>query len=136
MDEAYELVEGAPSVADFISLRVKAGMAERSVEAVSRGLPNSLFAVHLRFGSQTVGMGRLVGDGGCVVQVADIAVLPEHQGKGLGKQIMSALMAHIEQTLSPDCYVSLIADLPADRLYSQFGFEPVGPVSIGMARPT
>jgi hypothetical protein len=27
-----------------------------------------------------VGMGRVVGDGGTVFQVADIAVLPEHAG--------------------------------------------------------
>lgn len=35
---------------------------------------------------------------------------------------------------APDsAYVSLIADGPAHMLYSQFGFEPTAPASIGMA---
>jgi len=33
-------------------------------------------------------MGRVVGDGGCFHQVVDIAVLPRHQGKEVGKRIM------------------------------------------------
>ncbi|MFN7125708.1 MAG: GNAT family N-acetyltransferase, partial [Allorhizobium sp.] len=37
-------------------------------------------------------------------------------------------------TLPKSAYVSLIADVPANRLYSQFGFDETAPRSVGMAR--
>ena len=36
-----------------------------------------------------------------VFQVADIAVLPEHQGRGLGKQILDAIDAWLRQAARP-----------------------------------
>ncbi|MBL1410020.1 GNAT family N-acetyltransferase [Sphingobacterium sp. C459-1T] len=38
---------------------------------------------------EVVGMGRLVGDGGCHCQIVDVCVLPEHEKKDLGKLIMT-----------------------------------------------
>ncbi|MEE7560599.1 GNAT family N-acetyltransferase, partial [Xanthomonas sp. Kuri4-2] len=98
-----------------------------------RGLPRSCFAVQVRHGGHSVGMGRVVGDGGCFLQVVDIAVAPAHQGRGLGKRILAALMDWLERN-ADGCYVSLIADGQAHRLYAQFGFRPTAPASIGMAR--
>lgn len=77
-------------------------------------------------------MGRIIGDGGCFFQITDIAVDPVHQGRGLGKAIMAALMEHVA-TLPASAYISLIADRPADSLYAQYGFRDVGPASVGMA---
>ena len=65
--------------------------------------------------------------------MTDIAVEPAHQGRGLGKAIMARIAAFLEETLPDGAYVSLIADGDAHRLYSQFGFEPTAPHSIGMA---
>lgn len=78
-------------------------------------------------------MGRIIGDGGTAFQIVDIALDPSHQGKGLGKQIMAALMARLKTEAPEGAYVSLIADGDARHLYAQFGFEPVMPASIGMA---
>jgi ribosomal protein S18 acetylase RimI-like enzyme len=78
-------------------------------------------------------MGRLIGDGGCFFQIVDIAVDPRHQGKGLGKAIMSRLMAYVTEALPSSAYVSLIADVPANRLYEQYGFKETAPASLGMA---
>mgnify|MGYP000259456146 CR=1 FL=1 len=47
---------------------------------------------------------------------------------------MAALTAFIETELPASTYVSLIADVPADRLYAQFGFRETTPASIGMWR--
>jgi ribosomal protein S18 acetylase RimI-like enzyme len=69
-----------------------------------------------------------------MLQVTDIAVEPAHQGRGLGKAIMARIAAFLEKKLPDGAYVSLIADGEAHRLYSQFGFEPTAPYSIGMAR--
>ncbi len=77
-------------------------------------------------------MGRVVGDGGCFYQVVDIAVLKEHQGRGLGKLIMAEIVKYIEATVPETGYVSLIADGQAQNLYAQFGFVHTAPESVGM----
>ncbi len=80
-------------------------------------------------------MGRVIskrGDGGCFFQVVDIAVVPEHQGRGLGTRIMKALVHRLQHHAPPSAYVSLIADGNAHRLYSKFGFAATAPESIGM----
>ena len=129
----YILVAETPSTADYRHLREVAGLSGKSQEAAEAGLPNSWFAVTVRQGDAVIGMGRVIGDGGTAFQIVDIAVEPAHQGKGLGKRIMAALMDHLRQHAPATAYVSLIADGDARHLYAKYGFEPVMPASIGMA---
>ena len=129
----YTIRLAIPAIATYQHLRVAAGLSAKTMEAAARGLPNSLFAVQVLLGDEVVGMGRVIGDGGCFFQVADIAVLPAHQGKGLGKRIMREIMQFIETEVPPSAYVSLIADGQAQDLYAQFGFKHTAPVSVGMA---
>jgi GNAT superfamily N-acetyltransferase len=77
-------------------------------------------------------MGRVVGDGGTVFQVADIALLPEHQGRGLGKQILDAIDAWLHQTARPGAFVNLFADRGVASLYARYGFRPRDPEEPGM----
>ena len=86
-----------PSIDTYRMLRVGAGLSPKTVEAAAKGLPNTLFAVQILHEGAPVGMGRVIGDGGCFFQVVDIAVLPAHQGQGLGKAIMREIMAYIER---------------------------------------
>ncbi|PHV30140.1 N-acetyltransferase [Janthinobacterium sp. BJB426] len=108
-------------------------MSAKTTDAAAKGLPNSLFAVQVLHGDEVVGMGRIIGDGGCFFQVVDIAVLPAHQGKGLGKLIMREITQFIETEVPESAYVSLIADGQAQALYAQFGFKHTAPASVGMA---
>ena len=71
---------------------------------------------------QRVGVGRVVGDGGCFFEVVDIAVLPEHQGKGVGRLIMDAIMAYLHAHAPSSAYVSLMADHGTPAFYERFGF--------------
>ncbi len=70
-------------------------------------------------------MGRIIGDGGCSFQITDMAVAPDHQGKGLGQCIMQALIDHLKAHAPESAYISLIAALRAQSLYERFGFRPV-----------
>ncbi|AWH49895.1 GNAT family N-acetyltransferase [Stenotrophomonas sp. SAU14A_NAIMI4_5] len=126
--------DGVPTVEDYCQLRLLAGLSAKTHEAASRALPNTLFGVCAYQGSELVAMGRIVGDGGCHLQVCDIAVVPRLQGQGLGKEVMRRLDAWMQVTLPPSAYVSLLADGEAHRLYAQFGFAPTAPASIGMYR--
>lgn len=81
-------------------------------------------------------MGRMIGDGGCFFQVADIAVVPVHQGKGLGRMIMSELTDWTCENVPKSGVVILFADGPTIELYKHFGFEEtpgLTPSSVGMA---
>lgn len=122
-----------PTVEEYLHLRDIAGLSPFAADAARIGLAGSIFAVVIRHQDQTVGMGRIIGDGGCFFQITDIAVDPAHQGRGLGKRIMAALMDHVRDTLPASAYVSLMADVPANALYRQFGFHETAPRTVGMA---
>lgn len=130
----YQIINKTPSVADYCDLRLQTGLSTKSVDAASRGLRNTLFAVQVLYQNQVVGMGRLIGDDGCFYQITDIAVLPEHQGRGLAKQIMQNIIDYLQHNAPASAYVSLLADGEAQHLYAKFGFTPTAPASVGMFR--
>ncbi|MDQ1042632.1 MULTISPECIES: GNAT family N-acetyltransferase [Streptomyces] len=123
-----------PSVETYLRLRSVSGLSAKTAEAARAGLPNTWQGVTVLCGDEPVGMGRVIGDGGCFFQIVDICVAPEHQGRGLGKRIMAELMQELEHRAPAGAYVSLIADGDARFLYEKFGFTPTMPASIGMHR--
>jgi ribosomal protein S18 acetylase RimI-like enzyme len=113
-------------------LREKTGLSPKTHEAADKGLQNSIYSLLIKDCEEPIGMGRIIGDGGCHCQVVDICVLPDYQGKGIGKIIMEKIMNFIDTELPESCYISLIADGPANHLYAKFGFKEVMPKSRGM----
>jgi len=133
MNHSIEVIHHAPEADEYIALRIAAGLSPKSIEGAKIGLQHSVFAVTLRNADkQLVGMGRIIGDGGCFYQIVDIAVDPAYQGKGYGKTIMTELMNYLDHQAPKDAYVSLIADVPADQLYQKYGFALTAPRSVGM----
>ncbi len=125
-----EFSENAPTVDEFLAIRAATGLSPFNAEATRTALENTLYGIWLRDGAHLIGMGRLIGDGGTFVQVTDIAVHPDHQRKGYGNAIMQRLMDWADTHLPSGCYISLIADPGAERLYQRFQFE----FRTGMAR--
>jgi ribosomal protein S18 acetylase RimI-like enzyme len=82
---------------------------------------------------ETVGMGRVIGDGGWYFHVVDMAVLPDHQRRGLGDAILRSLLERIRAHAPRGAYVNLLADPPGRRLYARHGFVETAPHSVGMA---
>jgi GNAT superfamily N-acetyltransferase len=130
--EEIVLEERFPGVDDYRRLRSVAGLSPKSAEAAVRGLANTLYGVSLKSGGNVIGMGRIIGDGGCFFVVVDIAVQPEYQRRGLGKRIMGALDTWLRANALDSSNVSLFADGDARHLYAQYGFVEAGPVSVGM----
>jgi ribosomal protein S18 acetylase RimI-like enzyme len=129
----YTVEHSVPSVQTYRHIREASGLSPKTIVAAERGLPNTLFGVQVFFHGEPVGMGRVIGDGGAFYQVVDIAVLPGHQGRGLGKRIMEEIASYIAREVPESGYVSLIADGQAYQLYQQFGFDLTAPESVGMA---
>ncbi len=123
-----------PNAQEYNNLRIVSGLSPKDEVASEIGLKNSIFMVTLRESDKLVGMGRIIGDKGCFYHIVDIAVAPSYQGNGLGNLIMSEITKYLENHVPKSSYVSLIADVPADRLYKKFGFEYSAPKSVGMAK--
>jgi GNAT superfamily N-acetyltransferase len=137
MIEGYELVPGPPSVEDYRSLRQRAGLSPKRPDQAEAALRGSWYTVHVTGGSppRPVGMGRVIGDGGWYFHIVDMAVLPEHQKRGIGDAVLSALLRRIAEVAPPGAFVSLLADPPGRRLYERAGFVPTAPGSVGMRLP-
>ncbi|HDR9798701.1 TPA: GNAT family N-acetyltransferase [Burkholderia cenocepacia] len=129
----YIIHQEVPSVSTYIEIRLAAGLSRKSEQAATIGLKNGLFSVVAYSGSTPVGIGRVIGDGGCFFEVVDIAVLPTHQKKGVGDLIMRALMNYIHDNAPPTAYVSLMANHGTPKFYERYGFQPsILPEKAGM----
>ena len=128
MDEAYKI---SANFADM-DLGVIHGFISESywakgipVATLQRALENSLcFGVFTQSGEQ-VGFARMITDKATFAYLSDVFVLDAHQGKGLSKLLMAAILDH------PDLQGlrrMLLATGDAHGLYQQFGFTaPASP---------
>lgn len=113
------------SIDDYNNLRKSAGWREVSNRKAEIGLKNSTFTVVATVDKKPVGMARIVGDGGYFALIVDVVVLPQWQGKGIGKNLMTRIMAYIKQNTfeKENMFVSLIAAPDRESFYEQFGFK-------------
>lgn len=128
----YKVIKNQIPIEIYQRLRIDCGLSSKTYEAGQIGLKNSIHSIMIEFENEIIGMGRIIGDGGCFCQIVDICILPQHQGHGLGKVIMKNLTDFINNNLPESCYVSLITDGNASFLYEKFGFKDTMPESKGM----
>jgi predicted N-acetyltransferase YhbS len=69
-----------------------APLGNKAPEWLQRAFGNSMFRCIVREEGRIVGAGRAVADGVDCSYVCDIAVLPSHQGQGIGKRIVQRLV--------------------------------------------
>jgi len=70
-----------------------APLGEKSPKWLATAFGNSMFRCFVREGGQLVGVGRALADGVDCSYICDVAVLPSHQGTGLGREIIARLVA-------------------------------------------
>ena len=87
---------------------------------VKKAIENSLaFGVYHE--KNQIGFGRVITDRATFAYLADVFILPECRGRGLGKWLISCILAHPElQGLRR----WLLATSDAHGLYRQLGFAP------------
>ena len=134
LPDGYQLVDGPPSVPDYLELRVRAGLSPKRDDQAAASLPGSWAACHVLHDGDdhAVAMGRLIGDGGWYFHVVDMAVLPEHQRHGLGSAVLDDLLEEVRRRAPRGAYVNLLADPPGRPLYARHGFAETAPDAIGM----
>jgi GNAT superfamily N-acetyltransferase len=132
--EEYQVVERIPTVEDYLVLREAVGWGRLDEQMTARGLANALFTVCLLHNGKVIGCGRVIGDGGLYFYLQDIIVLPAFQGKGLGRRLMRAILAYLEEHALPGAFVGLMAAKDVSSFYTQFGFALRPPERPGMFR--
>lgn len=91
------------------------------LEVVQRAIANSVpFGVYL--GDEQVGFARVVTDRATHAWLADVFILDAYRGRGYGKALVAAILAHPELQ---GFRRWLLATKDAHKLYAQFGFEPL-----------
>lgn len=119
---------------EFAALRVAVGWSSIPPEVAERALANSLHVVGLRHRGRLVGLGRIVGDGAMRFYIEDVAIVPELQGQALGRRVMDALVAWLDQNVPPCGKTYLMAAEGSVGFYEHYGFERRGDGEPGMWR--
>lgn len=105
--------------------------ADISRERVDRFIEATLcFGVYHE--GRQVGFAKIITDYSSIAYIADVFILAEHQGKGLGKALIRNILEHAE--LQP-VKRWLLATKDAHGLYEQFGFRPITNVERWMEKP-
>jgi GNAT superfamily N-acetyltransferase len=108
----------------------------RSLDVVRRSIENSLsFGVYQKGGEvpmRQIGFGRVVTDYATFAWIADVFVLPEHRGKGLGRWLMEIMVSHPKLQ---GFRRWVLSTKDAQGLYEQYGFRPLHRPERWMERP-
>jgi GNAT superfamily N-acetyltransferase len=98
----------------------------RTRELQERAIRGSARVVGLYAGSQQVGFARAVSDGATVGYLADVYVLPEYRGRGLGLELVrEAVDGELDR--APEVRW-LLHTADAQRLYAKLGFTEERPL--------
>lgn len=83
-----------------------------------KAFENSYTVVFIFDNEKLIGFGRAISDGAYQAGIYDVAVIPEYQGKGIGKIIVDTILKTI-----PQCNVILYAAPGKDAFYEKLGFR-------------
>jgi GNAT superfamily N-acetyltransferase len=155
LPEGYRLKPGYPPIPAYLHLRAASGLSPKTAAQAKPVAEHSWYGCYITFSNsaannnnsnegqdaeeEIVAMGRIIGDGGWYFHIADMAVLPTHQRKGLGDAVLKDLLRHIKEHAPQDgsgAYVTLFADVPGRKLYAKNGFvESLPSGQLGMNLP-
>lgn len=132
LPEGYTSQRTPPTREDYLRLRRDSGLSPKTPEQAEPALRNSWAWRHVADADgRVIAMGRVIGDGGWYFHLADMATDPAHQGRGIGRTVLDALVREILERAPENPYITLIGDPPGQRLYTNYGFTDVSP-SLGM----
>ncbi len=96
----------------------RVGMAYHEPEVHRRAFAASHTTVFVFEASRLIGFGRAISDGEYQAAIYDVAVLPEYQGKGIGKRILQTILERLS-----NCNLILYATPGMEGFYKKLGFR-------------
>ena len=97
----------------------------QTLEQTKLAMDHTLFRVSVFDGKQIVGMARVIGDMGLCYYIKDVVVLPEYQGKGIGRLLIDELLKFINENGVADTHIWVELCAMPDKIpfYEKFGFS-------------
>lgn len=122
----------------YHTLRHGVGWKALDSAQAARGLKNSAYLISAWDGGLPAGMARVISDGGYMFLIVDVMVLPEYQGRGIGREMMNRINSWIDE-LARDgscIMVNLMATPGNESFYEKLGFvtRPNHHMGAGMVR--
>lgn len=109
---------------DYCRLRESVEWLNLSKVQTEKSLNNSLYTVAAVEDNQTVGMGRLIGDGMYYI-IVDVVVQPSYQKRGIGSKIVDMIIEYVDKE-TPNggrSSIQLIAEKGKEIFYEKKGFK-------------
>ncbi|MBW6410654.1 GNAT family N-acetyltransferase [Clostridium weizhouense] len=104
---------------DYVSnILKKVGMSYFEGEMHRRAFENSYTTIFIFDDDKLIGFGRAISDGIYQAAIYDVAVLPEYQGKGVGKKILESIIK-----CTPQCNFILYASPGKEIFYEKMNFK-------------
>jgi predicted N-acetyltransferase YhbS len=121
MTEVIYQVEPTLSVEEFLDVLERSNLAERrpvdEPETIRGMLKNAGLIVTARIGGRLVGVSRAITDFSYCVYLADLAVVEDHQGQGIGRE----LIRRTHEAAGPGTTLVLLAAPKAKTYYPHVG---------------
>lgn len=103
---------------ELAALYRAASLGNKSAESLKTVFANSRYRCFALAQGRLIGVGRALADGADCSYICDVAVLPGHQGSGIGKEIVARLVA-----LSRGHRKIILYSVPGkEAFYQRFGF--------------
>ena len=117
--------EYTPTAGIFNNLTDSVGWGTRDENVVTAALKNSLYCLCAFDGDEIIGFARLIGDETIFLYVQDVMVKPEYQGKGIGRELVSACIGYIKSQLKEGWRIKIVivSAKGKEGFYEKFGFQ-------------
>jgi Acetyltransferases len=104
---------------NFVSQTLKiVGMASYTAEIHRKAFENSHTVIFIFDDDKLIGFGRAISDGAYQAAIYDIAIVPEYQGKGIGRLIVNNIIESL-----PKCNFILYAAIGKEKFYEKLNFK-------------
>ncbi|MDD2369869.1 MAG: GNAT family N-acetyltransferase [Sulfuricurvum sp.] len=94
-------------------------LGDKNPDELSIAFANSMYKCFIYDGEKLVGVGRALADGADVSYICDVAIHPEYQRRGIGKQIVNKLLGFSQGYNK----ILLFTSAGKEPFYSKFGFD-------------
>lgn len=108
-----------------MNLYTSVGWEAPVIQQVQKALKNTMATFTAYENNNTVGMVRLIGDGGMSFYIKDFVVIPSFQSQGVGAILIESIEKYIKEKIDINWAVSLelISSIEAVGFYKKKGFE-------------
>lgn len=129
--------ENRINLTNYKRLRESVEFVITTDERTKVAIQNSLYLIAAYNGAEAIGMARVVGDGGYVYFICDVIVHPDYQSRGLGRQLITNVLAWLKAQVLPGetIMINLMSAYEKEPFYEKLGFHrrPFGNHGSGMS---